>query len=362
MEENTTSVMQADAKAGGAGCLGEVGWFFSGAVLPMGSLSFYRKAARKSVGSAILFFVFFTLVISTLLTINFGVGMFSVRGQIQEAYANGDIPEVTITDGIAEVDAQQPVILFNQEAASGQRTLVAIDTTGKLREIDIDRFEQGLLLTRTELHVLNRQNGYQVLPLTQLHTMFEQDPILINAETVSQLWGTMSIIIVILAFIFLALWHTVVRLMIISMVALILWGIISLMKPNTGFGPVIITGLYAIVPAIYFSHLFGRSEVWLPGLQTLLLLGFWVIGLIANFMDVKTDDTRPLRLWTALLGLPMLILFVVDMFRELPYPSGVVVLWVVTLFTGLVIAGVRLFFRINDQRSNQPPPGPTSQP
>jgi hypothetical protein len=362
MEEHTTPEAQSNARGSGAGCLGETGWFFSGAVLPMGSLSFYRRAAQKSVGGAILFFIAFTLIISALSTIAFGVAMYSVRDGIREAYAEGGIPEIIISRGVAEVKGEQPFILLDAADANGRYTLVAADTTGRLTEIDTSRFDQGILLTRTELHVLNRQNEYQVLPLTQLHAMFERDPIIINAGTVSRLWGTMSIIIVILAFIFLALWHTVVRLMIISMVALILWGIISLMKPNTGFGPVIITGLYAIVPAIYLSRLFSRSEVWLPGLQTLLLLGFWVIGLMANFMDVKTDDTRPLRLWTALLGLPMLILFAVDMFWELPHPGGLVALWVVTLLTGLVIAGIRLFFRINDQRSNQPPPEPTSQP
>lgn len=362
MEEIKSPETKLDARTNSAGCLGEAGWFFSGAVLPMGSLTFYRKASQRSVGSVILFFVVFTLVISTLSTIVLGIGMYSVRDGIQEAYAGGEVPEITISHGVADVEGDQPFILFNGEDSSGQSMLVAVDTTGKIKEIDAARYDQGLLLTRTELHILNRRNDYQVFPLTEFHTLFKQDPIRINAETVSRLWGTMSIIIVILAFIFLALWHSVVRLMIISTIALILWGIISLIKPNTGFGPIIISGLYAIVPAIYLSHLFSRSAAGLPGLQTFFLLGFWVIGLIANFMDVNVDDTRPLRLWTALIGLPMLILFVVDMFWKLPSPIGLAALWVVTLLTGLVLAGLRLFFRINDQRSKQPPLEPTTQP
>lgn len=39
--------------------------------------------------------------------------------------------------------------------------------------------------------------------------MFEKDPIIINAQTTSQAWAFVSMIVVILAFIFLVAWHTV---------------------------------------------------------------------------------------------------------------------------------------------------------
>jgi len=167
-----------------AGCLGEAGWFFSGAVLPMGSLSYYRKAGQKSVGGAILFFVVFTLLISTLVTVNFGAEMFSVRNDIRDAYANGEIPEITISHGVAEVSGEQPFIFLNAADADGQRIFVAADTTGKITQIDAGRFDQGFLLTRTDLHMLTPQNGYQILPLSEFNTEFNRDPIISNAKTV----------------------------------------------------------------------------------------------------------------------------------------------------------------------------------
>jgi hypothetical protein len=355
-QENTILTSQPEKKTSEAGFMSGLAWFFSGAILPMVSFAYYRKATQKSVGSAILFFIIFMLVISAISTISFGLTMFSAIEGIQKAYADGDVPEITITQGVAEVNGPQPFILLNGADSNGQTTLVAADTTGKITAIDTNRFDQGFLLTETELHVLNRQNGYQTLPLSELHTMFQRDPIAINAQTVSQAWGIMSTFLVILSFIFLALWHVVVRLMIISMIALILWGIVSLIKPNTGFGPIIITGLYAIVPAIYLSHLFSRSGFGLPGMQTFFLLLFWVIGLVVNLTDSKFfNEDHPLRLWTALIGVPMLLVYIVDIFWQFPSPYGPVILWVITLLTGMVLVGLRLYFRFKDQEPEELP-------
>ena len=353
---NVIPELQDANKKMGTGCLGQLGWFFSGAVLPMGSFSYYRKAAQKSVGSAILFFVFFTLVISALFTINVAVNIFSVIGSIQQAYADGEIPEITISKGIAEASGGQPYVMIDETNAGGQSMFVAVDTTGTIRRIDTSRYTQGFLLTQTELQMVTPQNGFQSIPLREFNTAFEKDPIIINAQTVSQAWGIMSIVVVVFAFIFLVLWHVVVRMMIVSMIALILWGIVSLIKPNTGFGPIIVTGLYAVIPAIYLSRLFSRSNISFPGLQTFFLLVFWVAVLAIGIADIKFfTSERPMRLWTALIGLPMLLLYTVDIFWQFPSPYGVIVLWVITVLTGLTLVGLRLYFRFKDQRTEPPP-------
>lgn len=353
--ENIIPETQNEKKEMGTGCLGQLGWFFSGAVLPMGSFTYYRKAAQRSVGGAILFFVIFTVAISALSTISIAVNLFSIIGSIQGAFADGTVPEITISQGVAQVDGQQPYIMVDGTDANGESIIVAADTTGKITEIDASRYDQGFLLTRTELHVITTQNGYQVVPLSDLNAAFERDPIIINGQTVSQAWGAVSVIMIILVFVFLILWYTVIRLMIISTIALMMWGIVTLIKPNTGFGPIIITGLYAIVPAIYISHLISRSNFSFPGIQTFFLLVFWVTGLVVNFADVKFfTDERPLRLWTALIGLPMLLLFIVDIFWQFPSPYGIIALWAVTILTGLVLIVLRLYFRFKGQQPEQP--------
>jgi hypothetical protein len=293
-----------------------------------------------------------------LTTARVGIAMGEAMQSIQQAFEDGEIPVIVIENGIAHVDAPQPVILVDvSDPDLNNSALVVIDTTGQIEQIDRSRYNTGFLLTRTELHILNNNGRYEVLPLLELHALFERDPIIVNAETVSQAWGVFSIAIVIGALVFLVLWHSIVRLMFLALIALLVWGFVSLIRPNTGFSPIIITGLYAVVPAVYLSNLFGRSDTTFPGLQTLLLIIFWSAGLIASLAGGNfLAQERPMRLWTALIGLPMIILIIVDVLVRIPDPYGPITLWSVTLLTGLTLGGVRLYFRWKEMPKPEPSP------
>jgi hypothetical protein len=302
------------------------------------------------VGKAVLFFFVFTSVITCLLTTTVTIAMFSLLDGIQNVYTSGKIPEITISNGVAEVNGPQPLTLLDNENIQGQRIFIAVDTTGEITEIDKSRYYQGFLLTRTELHVFNR-GEYQRVPLSAVNSLFERDPLVINADTVSLAWGIISSISAIVVLIFLWLWHFMLRLMIILVYALILWGIVSVFRSNVGFGLIITCGLYAIVPAIYISHLFSRSGFGLPGLQSLFLIGFWVIGLIASLIEHPLLKTEyPMRTWTAFIGVPMLILFIIDSIKAIPAPYGVIMLWAITILTAMALVSVRLFFRYRDSQ------------
>lgn len=341
-----------------SGFLGSVGWFLSGAVLPLGSLSFYRNASRRTVGLAVLFFIVFTVFISVLTTISVGVNMAGVVSEIHKEYQNGRIPTITISGGVAEVSGPQPLILADEQTASGAM-LMAIDTTGQLNEIDQSTYVQGFLLTRNELHVLNSGGRYQRMPLSEINALFSSDPLVIDERSITNAWAAFSAAITVLALIGLVLWNTVVRLMIIAVLALIFWGIGSLFRPKIGYGPFIITGLYAIVPAIYLSHVFSRSQASFPGLQSILLILFWAVGLVAVLSQNQFfAPDRPLRLWTALIGVPMLVWFIVDMFAKLPSPTAQIVLWVLTILTVVALICVRLYFRLSAAQPPAAAPGP----
>jgi len=356
-EEPVTS--QTSTSATGSGCLGDLGWLSSGFIMPLGSITFYRKAAQKSVGGAILFFFLFTLTIAFIASVGIGRAFLSMGDDIRTSFEDGTIPEIVIRNGVAEVNGAQPVILIDTYANGGSRTFVAIDTTDVIKQVDRNRYDQGFLLKKKELHVLNNNGRYQVLPLSQLHTIFNTDSIVINAETSAKGWNTFSIIMTVVVFIALVIWNSIVRLMYISMIALILWGIVSLIRPNTDFGPVIISGIYALVPVIYIDHLLDRVGLSFLTLQTILLMPIWLIALFISLAPIDFfARERPQRLWRALIGLPILIVMAVDVILTFEY--GDVASWVVMFLTVIAFAVIGILPRIKENQLIPPePPAPS---
>lgn len=352
---------QENARRGS--CVTELGWFFAGAVLPIGSLAFYRRASQRRVGAAILFFLVFTVLIALLSTTALSTSLLAVGQSIRSQFDSGAIPEITIRGGVAEVSGKQPLIFTNDTAANGA-AFYAVDTTGQVTTIDQTRYVQGLLLTRTDLIVLN-SGRLQDVPLSEINTMLGTDPIVVNADTATQAWQLFSVLMAVGIFLFLVFWDALLRLMVISVAALVLWGVGGLIQPKIGYGPFIITGLYAIVPAVYLTQLFHVIGVSFPGLQTLLILIFWAAALVGTLVQARFFQLdRPMRLWTAVLGLPLLLLLGVDLFVSVPGLAWKIVLWVVALGTGAALVGLRLYFHVRDQQG-QPavppvPPAPAA--
>jgi hypothetical protein len=353
MNETIIPQQQTPARAG---CLGEVGWFLSGFVLPLGSFSYYRKASQKSAGQAVLFFLLFTITASFFASIGMGVTLQAVGNEIRQSFEDGTVPEIVIRDGVAEVDGPQPVIVADIQDGTSPRTIVIIDTTGRTRQIDTSQYDQGFLLKERELHILNQNGRYQVLPLEELNTMFGTDTIVIDANSATRGWRVFAILFAFIIFFALILWNSVVRLMFISLVALVMWGVVSLFRPNTEFGPVIVSGIYSLVPAVYISHLFNRAGAPIPCLQTLLFLSAWILALFITFspMDFFARE-RPARLWRAWLGAPFLLVLAVDLILTFQY--GEIVSWALFILTGiaLAIAGVFPLARTGQASPPEPP-------
>ena len=336
------------------GCLSEIGWLFASTVLPICSLSFYRRASQRRVGQALLFFFLITIFISILNTIALGITLNGISQDIRDAYQSGQFPEISISNGVADVDGPQPIILVNEQTSTGA-ILVAVDTSGQITSIDESRYDQGFLLTRTELHMMSANGRAQIIPLHEFNNIFQKDPLILNGETLSHAWVTISVFVDLVYFILLLLWNSVARLMFIAVIALIVWGVASLFSPKISFNPFIIGGLYAIVPAIYLTHLLNLIGVRFPGLQTLFLLLFWTLALVASLVQEKIFSVEvPPRLWMVLIGVPMLILFMVDLFVTTPSTYWQIALWSVFLTTLLVLCGLRLYFHIRAMRNDAP--------
>jgi hypothetical protein len=193
--------------------------------------------------------------------------------------------------------------------------------------------------------MLNDDGDYQEVPLETLHEVFGVDPIIINADTTANIWLGFSVISTVLAFVFIAIWHMLVRFVYVAMIGLAIWGIVALFRRNIGFAPILITGLYATVPAMYTHYLLGLLGIRFIFLFTFLLLGTWAIGLgatLARSSEGFIGGERPLRSWRALFGAPMLLLFAVDVAVSLPdeafgLPMRAIAIWAAALFTFAVL-------------------------
>ncbi len=308
----------APVQARPGGCLSELGWLGAGWVLACFSPTFYYRAARRRVGSAILFFVMFGLVITSLQTLSLIRGFAQAGIEIRRAFEAGDFPEITLSGGVAEVSGPQPRILIDDP-----QSLVVLDTTGQYTEIDRRRYASGFLLTRTTLIVLNQQGQYQEVPLSQLQQVLNADPIVINGETATNYWTIFAVIFSVIALVFLAVWNTLVRIAYLAVIALVFWGIAALIRPGTGFGPVLVAGLYALVPAEYARFLLSEVRFGFLGLFTIFLLPLWAAALAAaliprapapasdSIADYFRAEHSP-RLWRALIALPLLADFALE--------------------------------------------------
>lgn len=283
----------------------ELLWLGLGTVLPCGSITFYKKASRRPLGYALLFFLLFSLVLAALSSAKFSRGVTTAIGDLEKGLASIVLPEVTIRNGIATATGPQPYTFYPE-----QGMILAIDTTGKITEDDLAGYSDGFLMTRDSLVVLN-SGQIQSIPLYELQQAFQQDPLVINKANLLQ-WATLAMGFVKTgAFIAIWLWNLFGRLLIILLAGLLLWGIASLIKPGAPFSAILITGIYSYVPAVYFNFILGQANAQIPFALTFVHVLIWIAALLFVFevlgRNLLTFE-RTLRPWRALIGLPMLIL------------------------------------------------------
>lgn len=309
--------------------------FGAGFVLPGCSPSFYYHAARRWLITAVAFFVLFGLILAGVETWRVANDMQSFREDINAAFADGKFPEITIANGEAVVHGPEPFVVVDDG-----RNLVVFDTTGEYTgaELESGGYESGLILTKTKLYSIDDQGDLQILPLDT--PFLVQGNIEIN-ETVAQ--SAVSAV-QFFAFLGIAFWRVVMGLAYITLLAFIVWGVAALAQRNVGFSPVMTTGLFAVVPAVYAHYLLDRVGVDFFGMFTLLLLAGWGISLVAAVGKRQSGDflrgKRPLRAWRALFGIPMLVLFVLDAVYQ--WTNGAAIVWIAAVVTYLWLFGIEL--------------------
>ncbi|MEK6222273.1 MAG: DUF1189 domain-containing protein, partial [Chloroflexota bacterium] len=263
-----------------------------------------------------------------------------------QTYDRNQFPTIVIEDGLTTVDGQTPIEIFNQE-----RVFIAIDTSGQIQEIDVKQYVQGVLLTQDTLHLLN--NGqYQRLSLIDLHEMTESSRIVIDRSWVDEFASYFFALIILVSTGLIFIFNFFLRPFYLGLFAMLLLGITKFFRPNIQYSTVLITGIYAHVPALTIGYLLTLSGVTVPFMQTLLLIAFWSFGLSLILNDPLLEENT-VNLQPALIMVPFYGLLVIQLFYSPAWSLRA--LW--TIFIPSLIATIIYASRNEGVISSEVPPG-----
>jgi hypothetical protein len=262
--------------------LQKVTWLFKGFVYPIWSRPYYKEAASKSMGTALVFLLVFALLQTIVASISVSLSLSNFNDEIDTAYLSGEIPDITIENGIATVSGVGRYIVENN------RQIIAVDTTGTMQEINTNQYSEGFLLTRTDFHLVN-EDGYQVIPLSDLNQTFG-NPIILNADSVTGLWSKLAVFINVLVLVGGYLWFSIGRFIYLALLGLIVWGAVSISHKNVDFAKILITGIFANVPTTYIIFILRKIGFSFFGLRGLILFVIWGIA-IAYILKKETSET-----------------------------------------------------------------------
>ncbi len=262
-------------------------WLLSGFIYPCFRLDFYQGAVESSILRSVALFVLFAIVLTALNTIRVLTEASNI-GNIQEFFNSGELTEIVIEDGKTTVVGKQPLILYDVEG-----TLIAVDTTGDISDIDRLKYFQGFLLTETSFHMLH-DGDYQTFPLNEILSAFEKDKIVINEETTLSMWKTVLLWAAVILFTVLLIWFVLVRFMYLTFIAVLMWGFITVMRRTVNYGQVLTVGLLALVPLTYAKFLLSLVGIQFFFLFTILLIVIWGVVLLKVFPKMPKDKETAL--------------------------------------------------------------------
>jgi hypothetical protein len=287
--------------------LDEILWLVMGLVLPAGSFTFYKKSARRSAGWAILFFFLFTTCLAVISSLAFNRQVDTLKAEAEKELTRLVFPAVKVRNGVATATGPQPYVIYGS-----QGEIFAIDTTGKLQNIDTSKYTSGVLLTAAGVQVVNASQGRnQTIPWSDLQALTRADPLVIDKAAILGWVTTLMGWLKAGALAGIWVWEVLGRLVILLVIALILWGIGALIKPGTGFGHVLAVGIYAYVPAVYFNFVLNQAGAKFPFKLSLGHTLLWAVMLLFTlgvFGKGGLSRERPLRPWRFLTVVPALIL------------------------------------------------------
>ncbi|MCX7918793.1 MAG: DUF1189 domain-containing protein [bacterium] len=220
------------------------------------NFKFYQEIAKQKVWKSILYLSLLLLIVALILTVYYGTKLQQViyeGNKIAKQY----LPEIRIVNGQAQVNVQQPYIVYKDETF-----IIMIDTTGQYTSIDTI-YQGGMLLTQNSLIVKESELVSRIYELSQFPDM------VINKQTIEQ-WTKIAIIVLWIALpIGLYFYQIVVKWLQIFIFSLFTLSLNNTMKTNLKYSQLVNIGIYALTAPVILDLIYvlvGRPNplfIWL---------------------------------------------------------------------------------------------------
>jgi len=245
---------------------------------------YYREVMKRSFGFAVLFLALFALLPAALLIVTISVELRTLAS-IPVFFENNNLHSVTVADGVATVEGRQPIY------RSEEGTFIGIDTTGYITSIDTDRFSQGFLLTKTELHIVN-EGDYEVMPLSDIPATAE-DPFVIDRAIIRAFWILTSSVMLLVTFVMAYMWHFGFRLGYLAALGFIVWSASTIWVKDSSYEKVLLAGIFASVPALYLTRLVHLAGAVCAAIDISIMLMVWGAALYLALRPQKPELPIP---------------------------------------------------------------------
>ena len=250
------------------------------------SFAFYRKVIGLSFLQCLKYIVPFCLIIGAILYINPGIELIKTSRQLQE-WADENLPEIRIEDGILTIDAPQPCylepagILVPVGKEGETRNLkLAFDTTGELESIDAAD-NADVLFLKDKMIARDPAGEVEEIPLKKLWLFAKYPKITINKEIVKRYLPKVAWAMAIFPFI-LTIIAKPIQALIYSLIGMI--AATREKKSIINFKGVFNICLFATIPATIVSTIVHLSGLFFPYLWILysFVAVAFIIGAISN--------------------------------------------------------------------------------
>lgn len=236
--------------------------------------SIYKQMAERGIGRSLLYIWLLTTILFIIwLPVKWAEFNQTVLDFSEEIKEN--VPEFSITNGQLSIDVEQPYYIAKED---GQ--IFVIDTTGKFKPEELDKYEQGILVTKEKIYH-NQISQTRVYKLADFNGLNKEN--LIKYLPYLKSFG-------ILGFIFIYIGLLILKLIIALFLSLIGLLVSSTSKKLIPFGQIYSMALYSWTLPMMLDTAFNIIGIDFPGNGLLRLL----IGTLLLILAINKSPTQNL--------------------------------------------------------------------